>query len=251
MKHEELITNLKRLHLATIAKDYAEHARLSEEKRQTYEQYLAGLVASELSHRQQQKIARFTKDAKLPRDKVLETYDYRSRKGVSKQQMQRLSEGEFVRQGENIVFYGDIGVGKSHLAEGLSRALCQIGYRCLFTSASALITDLVNAQKSLTLAQTFRKLDRYDVLTLDELGFTPESKDGADLFFQLISQRYERKSIIITTNLPYSEWDKVFLNPITTAAAVDRIIHHCETYNILGPSWRAESAKNNIAQKKA
>ena len=139
----------------------------------------------------------------------------------------------------------DIGVGKSHLAEALTRELCQLGYRCLYTSVSSVIAELTLAQKNLTLTQYFKKLDRYDLITLDELGFTPESKDGADLFFQLISQRYERKSIIITTNLTYSEWNKVFLNPITTAAAVDRIIHHCETFNIQGDSGRTEEAEKN------
>ena len=93
-------------------------------------------------------------------------------------------------------------------------------------------------------------VNRFDLITLDELGFTPQSRDGADLFFQFISQRYERKSLLITTNLTYSEWDKVFINSVTTAAAVDRIIHKCETFNILGPSWRAEEAKKRMQTAK-
>lgn len=246
MKHEELIGNLKRLHLTTIAKDYVEIARLCEKKKSTLEQYLAAVVGAEISARNQQKIIRLIKEAKLSRDKHLETYDFKARIGINAQQVRRLSEGEFIKEHANVVFYGHIGVGKSHLAEGLTRALCALGYRCLFASASTLINELVSAQKTLTLTQYFKKLDRYDVITLDELGFMPESKEGADLFFQLISQRYERKSLIITTNLTFSEWDKVFLNPITTAAAVDRIIHHCETFNIKGPSKRAEDAKKNM-----
>jgi DNA replication protein DnaC len=249
MKHEELIANLKKLHLAAMANDYAECARLCEQKNRTHEQYLAALVTAELAHRNHQKIMRLTKEAKLPRDKRIENYDFKACDGINLIQVKRLSEGDFIKNGGNVVFYGSFGVGKSHIAEGLTRNLCQNGYRCLFISLATLIEDLLTAQKALTLTQTFRKYDRYDVISIDELGYTPSCKDGADLFFQLISQRYERKSLIITTNLTYSEWDKVFLNPITTAAAVDRIIHHCETFNIKAPSWRGEEAKKKMAKK--
>ena len=105
------------------------------------------------------------------------------------------------------------------------------------------------SQKNLNLSTHLKRLDRFDLITLDELGYTPHSQEGAELFFQLISQRYERKSLMITTNLVYSEWDKVFLSKIATAAAVDRIIHNCETFNIQGPSWRAEQAKKNLEKK--
>lgn len=249
MKHEELVANLKKLHLTEIAKDYADCARQCEQKKRTYEQYLAALTTAELAHREQQKIARFTKEAKLLRDKRLETYDYKTREGINQMQVKRLAEGDFIKKGGNIVLFGTFGVGKSHIAEGLTRSLCHKGYRCIFTSLATLTEELLTAQKSLTLTQTFKKYERYDVVTIDELGYTPSCKEGADLFFQLISQRYERKSLIITTNLTYSEWDKVFLNPITTAAAVDRIIHHCETFNIKGPSWRGEEAKKNMQKK--
>ena len=110
--------------------------------------------------------------------------------------------------------------------------------------ARPLIEKLLEAKTGLTLVSLWTRLDRYDLIVCDELGYIPQTKEGADLFFQFISQRYERKSLLITTNLTYSEWDKIFLNPITTAAAVDRIIHNCETFNIKGPSWRAETAKN-------
>lgn len=251
MKHEELIENLKHLRLATMAAEYAEVARQCEQARRTYEQYLAALVAAEVAAKKAIKIGKLVKDAKLPKDRRLETYDYKCRTGISEQQVKRLAEGEWVRQGGNVVFYGGFGLGKSHLALALTRRLCEEGFRCLFTTVRDLITSLVDAQKTLTLAAHFRRLDRFDLITCDELGFTPQSKDGADLFFQFISQRYERRSLLITTNLTYSEWDKVFLNPITTAAAVDRVIHHCETYNIQGDlSWRAETAQKRTAARK-
>ncbi len=249
MKHEELIESLRRLHLVTMAAEYSEVARQCEQARRTYEQYLAALVASEIEAKRVIKIARLVRDAKLPKDHRLEAYDFRCRTGISEQQVKRLAEGDFVRQGGNLVFFGSFGVGKSHLAIGLTRALCEAGYKCSFTTVHDLITGMLEAQKTLTLAAYFRRLDRFDLITCDELGFTPQTKDGADLFFQFISQRYERKSLLITTNLTYSEWDKVFLNPITTAAAVDRVIHHCETFNIQGQSWRAETARKRTLTK--
>lgn len=249
MKHQELIANLKQLRLPTMATDYADCARLCEQNSRTHEQYLGVLVAAELAHREHQKIARLTKEAKLLRDKRLDTYDFSCREGINKVQVTRLAEGDFIKKSGNVVLYGTFGVGKSHLAEAITRNICQKGYRGIFTSLAVLTEELLTAQKSLTLAQVFRKYDRFDLITIDELGYTPSYREGADLFFQLISQRYERKSIMITTNLTYSEWDKVFLNPITTAAAVDRIIHHCETFNIKGPSWRSEEAKRNMAKK--
>lgn len=252
MKHEDLIESLKRLHLMTMAAEYSEVARQCEQARRTFEQYLAALVTSEVAAKKAIKITKLIKDAKLPKDRRLETYDFKCRTGISEQQVKRLAEGEFVRLGGNVVFFGGFGMGKSHLALALTRRLCEEGYRCFFTTVHDLITGFLDAQKALTLAAYFRRLDRFDLITCDELGFTPQTKDGADLFFQFISQRYERRSLLITTNLTYSEWDKVFLNPITTAAAVDRVIHHCETFNIQGDlSWRAEEAqKRTIAKKK-
>lgn len=249
MKHEELITGLKKLHLGAMAEEYADLARVCEQAKKTYEQYLGSLVSRELTAKQDAKIKRLLKQAELPREKILASYDFNGRTGIGPEQIKRLALGDFLKEGMNVVFYGTFGVGKSHLAEGLTRSLCEAGFRCLFTSTHQLIEALVEAQRSLTLAALFKRLDRYDLITLDELGYCPHSKEGADLFFQLISQRYERKSIMITTNLTYSEWDKVFLNSLTTAAAVDRIIHRCETYNIEGPSWREEEAKKRHAKK--
>lgn len=251
MNHQELIEGLKRLRLGSMAEDYAELARQCEKDHKSYEQYLALLVETEIRAKHQAKIDRLTKQANLLKEKSLATYDYNNRKGITAMQVERLAQGNFLRDGTNIVLYGEFGVGKSHIAEGLTRALCERGFRCLFIGTHQLINDLVAAQNNLSLTSLFKKLDRYDLLTLDELGYCPHSKEGADLFFQLISQRYERRSIMITTNLTFSEWDQVFLNRITTAAAIDRIIHRCETFNITGPSWRREEAeKRALASKK-
>ncbi len=251
MNHEQLHQGLKRLSLNGMAKDYVLMAKESEKTNKSYEQYLAAMVEIELRDKDRLRTERFIKDAKLPLLKLAADFDFSGRSGINAQEVSRLSQGDFVKNAGNVVIYGDFGVGKSHLAMAITRSLCEKGLRCLFTSTSKLINDLCLAQKNLELGSLFKRLDRFDLITLDELGYTPQSQEGADLFFQMISERYERKSLMITTNLPYSEWDKVFISKIATAAAVDRIIHNCETFNILGPSWRAETAKSRKIAKES
>ena len=249
MKHEQLISNLKQLHLHEISTQYFAISKLAEKEKQTYEQYLAKLVDIELVAKNQQKVDRFRKEAKIPLFKSLETYDFTERRGITLQQLNRLATGEFIRSAGNIVFYGSFGVGKTHLAIALTDMLCQAGFRCYCTTTHGLIAQLQVAKRDLQLASLFKRLDKFDLIYCDELGYVPHDQDGADLFFQLISQRSERKSMLITTNLTYSEWDKVFLNLKTTAAAVDRVIHNCETFNIEGSSWRGQAAKKRIMEK--
>lgn len=243
MNHEELIASLKNLRLHETARQYAEVARLAENEKRTYEQYLASLVHLEEAEKHRLRVKRILKDARIPLPKHIESYNFSVRKGVSLKIFNRLAQGDFVRAAGNVVMYGGFGVGKTHLSLALTTRLCHEGFRCLFTTTHALIADLLAAQKNLTLGSLYKRLDRFELITCDELGYVPHDQDGANLFFQLISQRHERKSLLITTNLTYSEWDKVFLNGLSTQAAVDRIIHNCETLNIEGPSWRAEEAR--------
>jgi DNA replication protein DnaC len=243
MDLEQLLNGLKRLRLNAIARDYAIVSSESEKLGRSYEQHLAALVEIELTDKTYLKRDKLIREAKFPLVKLISDFDYSHCKGVCATQVTRLCQGDFLHEAANIIFYGSFGVGKSHLAMAIARELCLKEYRCLFTSTAALINDLCLAQQSLSLSSLFRKLDKYDLVILDELGYTPQSKDGTDLFFQFISERYERKSLMITTNLPYSEWDKVFLSKTTTAAAVDRIIHKSETFNITGPSRRALEAQ--------
>lgn len=247
MNHEELTIGFKKLNLPHMGRQYVELAKLAEKDKLTYEQYLSKLVTTELSGRHVVRVKRLTFEAKIPLPKTLESFDFSQRSGITEKQFKRLSEGNFLKEAANIVFFGDFGVGKSHLAMALTKKLCGEGFRCYFTSVHTLIADLVKAKQNLTLTSLYKKLDRFDLISCDELGFTAHDQEGADLFFQLISQRAERKSMLITTNLTYSEWDKVFINPLSTTAAVDRIIHNCETFNIKGPNGRKLAAEKRQA----
>lgn len=243
MNHEELIKNLQALKLSTMAKDFVETAKTAEKKGSTFEQYLAMLIKSELAGKHELKVKKIIKEAQLPLIKTAENFDFKQRTGITEKHFLKLTEGDFLKEACNLIFFGSFSVGKTHLALALTHSLCQKGYRCLFTSTSILIEQMILAKKQSNILQLMKKLDKYDLITCDELGYIPQEAAGADLFFQLISQRSERKSLVITTNLTYSEWDKVFINPLTTSAAVERIIANSETFHIEGPSWRKEQAK--------
>jgi len=247
-KHEELISGLTLLRLYDMASQYVEIAKIAEKDKRTYEQYLAKLVEIELEAKNRQKVARLLKAAKIPIYKGLDGYDFDVRTGITARAFNRLATGEFVRKAENVVFFGSFGVGKTHLAIALTGKLCEAGFRCLHMTTHGLINQLLAAKRDLGLASLFKRLDKFDLIVCDELGYVPHDQDGGDLFFQFISQRAERKSLLITTNLTYSEWDQVFINTRTTAAAVDRVIHHCETFNIGGETWRGKTARERFAK---
>ena len=228
-----------------MKQEYSSLAALAAKENNSFEQYLSMLVNVELEHRRELRLKRLLKESKIPMNKDLETYDFERIDGLTARDINKLLDGGFLSKSENIVFYGDIGVGKTHLAIGLIKKLCEMGCRSLFISTGALIEKLQDAKNNLSLANLWKRLDRYQLIVCDELGYIPQNKEGAELFFQFISQRYERRSILITTNLMYSDWEKIFLDKITTSAAVDRIIHHCHTFNIEGDSWRRHQAIQN------
>jgi DNA replication protein DnaC len=246
MKLNQLISDLDKLKLSSIKDNFTDYARVAEKKGQSFEQYLADLVEAEVSYKKQIRVERLIKQARLPLEKNLTGYNFESRKGISSKEMARLATGEFLKAGGNLVFYGGMGVGKTHLAIALVKELCKADFKCIYFNTTELIDQLLREKEELRINQFYKKLDKFDLIYCDELGYIPQNKDGANLFFQLISQRAERKSLLITTNLPFSQWDKVFLDNLTTQAAVDRIIHRCDTFHIEGPSYRQEEAKKRM-----
>lgn len=236
--HTELNKILKDFKLSGIASSFSNMAKLAEKEKYTYEQYLSTLVEKELQNRQANRTKRLLIQAKLPVYKTIEEFDFKYVDGITKNQWLELSSGEFVKNKTNLVLFGTFGVGKTHLATSLLVELSQKGIPCLFTTTHKIIQEMLQAKEKLLLNQLFKKLDRYEVILFDELGYVPQSEDGGNLFFQLISDRAERKSIIVTTNLTFSEWDKVFSNKLSTAAAIERVIHKSKILNIRGPTKR-------------
>ncbi|MBP7859962.1 IS21-like element helper ATPase IstB [Patescibacteria group bacterium] len=249
MTQHNLEASLKELKLYAMLKQYLEVANLANKKDETYENYLGMLTQLELEEKNKRRIASLIRNAKLPLNKSIANFDFSRISGFSSKEFNSLSEGSFLKEPLNIVFYGGIGVGKTHLAIALVQRLSEKGFKCYFSTLSALIQELINARLENRLSDLNKKLDKFDLIVCDELGYLAQTQDGADLFFQLISQRYERKSLLITTNLTYSEWDKIFINPLNTAVAVERIIHNCITYNFKGDSKRREEALKKEKQR--
>jgi DNA replication protein DnaC len=218
------------------------HSELAAEAaRQTWDhqEYLRRLVDGEFGHRQQRSIERRIKAARFPVLKTLEQYRWDWPKKINRLQIQNLFRLEFIPQKGNVIFLGTVGVGKSHLATALGYTACVEGYTVLFADAIAVVNDLTAAQKTGSLKRAIKKYLRPQIVCLDEVGYLAIDQGGADLLFQVISQRYERGSIILTTNKAFKQWPSIFNNDSTIASAVlDRLLHHAETVIIEGPSYR-------------
>jgi DNA replication protein DnaC len=205
----------KALHLPTLAKNYAPLARQASEQGQAYPDYLLALLEQELSQREVNRRRRLVQQAKFPITYTLESYDFSVVPSLSKQKVLELAHGEFVRKAENVVLVGEIGTGKTHLASALGYAACDLGYAVRFFTAAGLITQLIEAQEAKQLSRFENSLLKQQLIIIDELGFVPFSPQGAQLLFGFLSQRYRRGSLLITTNLPFSEWTQVLSTTIT------------------------------------
>jgi len=230
---------LTSLRLLSVQEHYAALAGEAAQKQWTHVDYLARLVDAEAHRRQQLSIERRVAAARFPCIKTLDQFDWNWPKKINRTQIQNLFRLAFVPDKGNVVFMGGVGLGKSHLAIALGHAACLAGYSVLFTTAVDIINTLTAAQAAHRLKVELKRLLSPQVLCIDEVGYLPIDKTGADLLFQVISQRYERGSIVLTTNQAYKHWSKVFNNDSTlTSAVLDRLLHHAETAIIEGKSYR-------------
>jgi DNA replication protein DnaC len=230
---------LSSLRLHSVQEHYAALADQAAQKQWTHVDYLARLIDAEARLRQQRSIERRVATARFPCIKTLDQFDWNWPKKINRTQIQNLFRLAFVPEKGNVVFMGGVGLGKSHLASALGYAACLAGYSVLFTTAVDIINTLTAAQAAHRLKAELKRLLSPQMLCIDEVGYLPIDKTGADLLFQVISQRYERGSIVLTTNQAYKHWPKVFNNDSTlTSAVLDRLLHHAETAIIEGKSYR-------------
>ncbi len=166
-----------------------------------------------------------------------------------RRQVPRLCEGDFVERAENLLAFGLPGRGKTHLLSAIGHELVQRGYAVLFVPAFKLVQRLLVAKRNLELEPTLRRLDRYDAVLLDDIGYVQQSRDEMEVLFTFLAERYERRSVLITSNLVFSEWDKIFHDPMTTACAIDRVVHHATILELAGESYRAEAARGQAATR--
>lgn len=235
--------HLKELRLPGIRSCYAEVARQAVQETLSYEQYLLELLEREAENRTEHRIERWLRESKLPLEKSLEAFDVSRLPVKAKQQLAGLLEGSFLERRENVLAFGNPGSGKTHLLCALCLELVRQERRVLYTNCSLLVQELLIAKRDLRLATVLKRLGRYEALLIDDLGYVQQSREEMEVLFTLLADRYERGSVLLTSNLPFSQWEQIFKDPMTTAAAIDRLVHHSVILELNLPSYRMEAAK--------
>jgi len=234
---------LKELRLTAIAKSWSALADKSVKEAWEPAQFLAELCELETNHRYENRLKRLLKESQLPTGKHLSQYDFTEVKGVTTLQLQqKTTQLDWLKQGHNLILFGASGLGKTHLASAVGHALIAQSKRVKFTSSTALVQQLQKAREALSLEEALKKLDKYELLILDDIGYVKKSDRESQVLFELIAHRYERNSLLITTNQAFSEWESIFGDNMMTVAAIDRLVHHADIYKIEGESYRKKQA---------
>jgi DNA replication protein DnaC len=229
---------LKQLKLPAMARDYQTLARDAERQDIGYLGYLQALLEHEVTEREERQLQRRLVQARFPYEKRLEDFDFSAVPALPKAQVLELAHGAFVAQHENVLLLGPSGLGKTHLLLGVGRACCLRGYRVLFRTAATLASELELAQQELRLPKLLAQLQRFDLILVDEVGYLPFSRLAAELLFQFFSDRHERASVGITSNLDFAHWTEVFGHERMTAALLDRLVHRSTILLLEGESYR-------------
>jgi DNA replication protein DnaC len=242
---------LRVLKLPTIARHAEEIASKAESEGWSFAQYIGHLAALEVQERRRRRIERNQRDSNLPTEKTLATLNRKRLPATAAKMVPTLCEGGFVERGDNVLFFGLPGRGKTHLACAIGHELVRRGRRVLFTPTYALVQRLLAAKRELRLEKELGALDGFDAVILDDIGYVQQSRDEMEVLFTFLAERYERKSVLITSNLVFSEWNRIFKDPMTTASAIDRLIHHAVILELTGTSVRADEAESARKKEKA
>jgi DNA replication protein DnaC len=234
---------LKELSLTGMYNHWEHQATVAQESCWSYPQYLASLSSQEVALRTERRIARHVKEAKLPLGKTLSSFDFKAAKSVNAAQIAALADDTaWVRNAHNLIIFGPSGVGKSHLASAITHRLIEHGVRALFTTTTTLLQKLQQARASYRLPEAVSKLSNIPLLVLDDIGYAKKDDAETSVLFELIADRYESTSLIITANQPFGEWDQIFPSSSMAVAAIDRLVHHATIINIQDNSYRMPQA---------
>lgn len=237
---------LRSMRLPTIAREYEPAVQRAEAENWGYQRFLAYLFEAEANDRLERKIERQLKESNLPKNKTIESLDESRLPDKIRRQIPTLLEADFVRRGDNLLCFGLAGRGKTHFAAALGREwIRRHQFQVLFVPAFKLVNQLLAAKRDLKLPQVITRLQRFDAVVIDDIGYVQHSRDEMEVLFQFLAERYETKSVVITSNLVFSQWDKIFKDPMTTMAAVDRLVHHATILEFTGDTQRAPKKRQD------
>ncbi len=223
---EAIEQHCKELRLSTISQALAEALTEAQQQEWALESFLLYLLEQEVTRRQERRIERYLRDARLPSGKTLTQFDQKRLPLRLRRQIPGLAQGDFINHSENILIFGQPGTGKTHLAAALAYEWVQRGYRIFFSPTFRLVDGLLRAKRDYELERELKRLDRFQVVILDDFGYVQQNREEMEVLFTFLAERYERRSVVITSNLVFSQWDQIFKDPLTTAAAIDRVVHH-------------------------
>jgi len=241
--NENIAHDLKQLHMPTIRHSYEQIAGQARRESWSYEQYLLELIKLECETRRENRIARNLRASKLPYSKTFDNFDKNRLPARVATHLNVLTDGSFLNRTENVLAFGNPGSGKTHLLCAIGHELIQQDRRVLFICCTQLVQDLLIAKKELEMTKLLKKLSRYDAVIIDDIGYVQQSRQEMEVLFTFLADRYERSSLMITSNLPFSKWQQIFKDPMTTAAAIDRLVHHSVILELNIDSYRMEQAK--------
>ncbi|MBS3780198.1 MAG: IS21-like element helper ATPase IstB [Desulfovermiculus sp.] len=239
------------LRLSSIQKSFEHAARRAESESLSYEHYLCELLREEYEQRWNRRVQRYLRESRLNLEKNMDTFEMKRLPPKVSRRVDILLEGDFLRRQENILAFGNPGSGKTHLLSAIAQELIHRGHRIYFTTCSMLVQKLLQAKRDLELERILKKLRRFEAVFIDDFGYIQQSREEMDVLFTLLAEWYERRSIMITSNLPFSKWQDIFKDPMTTAAAIDRLVHHSVVLELNLSSYRAEEAREQQKSKSA
>ena len=243
---------LKQLRLTSMGRHWEPLLQQSQDRGWDAGQYLAALCEQELADRDSRRIARYTKESQLPAGKTLASFDFSQIPDLNTGQIEALATTtDWTRQARNVLLFGASGVGKTHLAVAIGHGLVEQSVRVRYVTTTALVQELQQARSQLRLEDALQKLDKYRVLILDDFGYVKKSEQETQVLFELIAHRYETGSLIITSNQPFADWDRIFPDAMMTVAAVDRIIHHATIIQVISDSYRRKEALRQLGAGEA
>jgi DNA replication protein DnaC len=244
-----LAHHLKQLKLPTMLRDYASVAGVCGREKVSFETFLLRLCERELLERQQRATQRRIKAAKFPALKTIESFRFDQQPSINEALVRELLTGEFIERQENVLLIGNSGTGKTHLATALGLAACQEGRKVRFFGVTGLVTSLLESREDRRLERLLKQVSRQDLLILDELGYVPFTKAGAELLFEVVSRAYERQSLIVTTNLPFEQWPEVCGTERLTGAMLDRLTHRVHIVEANGESYRLRDSQRRMKRR--